>query len=227
MFKVVGIFTDDDGRDENMQVIYMPISTAQRVFGAGTDIQTLAVTVGDATAEQSKEIQDNLKQKLAQRHHYDVTDEKAMFFWNSVEEFQRFKSLFASISLFIWIIGIGTIIAGVVGVSNIMMIVVKDRTKEIGIRKALGATPGSIISLILQEAILITGFAGYIGLVLGVGLLELISKQIDTPFFKNPQVDIKIAVGATVLLMIAGSLAGFFPARRAAAIKPIEALRDE
>jgi len=226
-FKVVGIFTDDDGRDENMQVVYLPISTAQRVFGGGRNVQTMAVTVGDASAEESKLIQDNLKQKLAARHHYDPTDERAMFFWNSVEEFQRFKNLFASISLFIWIVGIGTIIAGVVGVSNIMMIVVKDRTKEIGIRKALGATPASIISLILQEAILITGFAGYVGLVLGVGLLEIISKQIDTPFFKQPEVNIQIAIGATILLVVAGALAGFIPARRAAAIKPIEALRDE
>ena len=107
------------------------------------------------------------------------------------------------------------------------MIVVKDRTKEIGIRKALGATPGSIIGLIMQEAILITGFAGYIGLVLGVGLLELISKNIDTPFFRQPEVNIQIAIGATVLLVVAGALAGFIPARRAASIRPIEALRDE
>jgi putative ABC transport system permease protein len=224
-FKVVGVFTDDDGRDDNMQVVYMPISTAQRVFGMGRRVNNISVTVGSATAEQSKEIENELK--LAARHHYDVTDERAMFFWNSVEEFQRFKNLFASISMFIWVIGIGTIIAGVVGVSNIMMIVVKDRTKEIGIRKALGATPGSIISLILQETILITGFAGYIGLVLGVGLLELISKQVDTEFFKQPEVNIQIAVSATILLVIAGALAGFIPARRAAAIKPIEALRDE
>jgi len=226
-FKVVGIFTDDDGRDENMQVVYLPLTTAQRVFGAGNRINTLAVTVGDAGVEESKAIQDEIRSKLAARHKYDPTDERAMFLWNSVEEFQRFKSLFASISLFIWIIGIGTIIAGVVGVSNIMMIVVKERTKEIGIRKALGATPGSVISLILQEAILITAFAGYIGLVLGVGLLELISKHIDTPFFRQPEVDINIAIGATVLLVIAGALAGFFPARKAAAIKPIVALRDE
>jgi len=104
---------------------------------------------------------------------------------------------------------------------------VKDRTKEIGIRKALGATPQSIVSLIMQEAILITGFAGYIGLVLGVGLLELISKNIETPFFRQPEVNLQIAIGATLLLIAAGALAGFFPARRAASIKPIEALRDE
>ncbi|HQO50143.1 MAG TPA: FtsX-like permease family protein, partial [Bacteroidales bacterium] len=191
------------------------------------NVQGIVVTVGDASPEEAGLIEDEIKSKLAARHHFDVTDERAMFFWNSVEEFQKFKKLFASISMFIWVIGIGTIIAGVVGVSNIMMIVVKDRTKEIGIRKALGATPGSIIGLIMQEAILITGFAGYIGLVLGVGLLELISKSIDTPFFKQPEVNIQIAVGATLLLVVAGALAGFIPARRAASIKPIEALRDE
>jgi len=108
-----------------------------------------------------------------------------------------------------------------------MMIVVKDRTQEIGVRKAIGATPGSVVSLILQEAILITAFAGYIGLVLGVGLLELISNQIDTPFFRQPEVNISVAISATVLLIIAGALAGFIPAKRAASIKPIDALRDE
>ncbi len=226
-FKVVGVFDDDDGRDDNMQLVYVPIGTAQKVFGAGREVQGIVVTVGDASPEEAGLIEDEIKSKLAARHHFDVTDERAMFFWNSVEEFQKFKKLFASVSMFIWVIGIGTIIAGVVGVSNIMMIVVKDRTKEIGIRKALGATPGSIIGLIMQEAILITGFAGYIGLVLGVGLLELISKSIDTPFFKQPEVNIQIAVGATLLLVVAGALAGFIPARRAASIKPIEALRDE
>ncbi len=226
-FKVVGVFTDDDGRDDNMQLVYLPLSAAQRVFGAGRDVQGIVVTVGDATAEEAALIEDDIKRKLAARHRFDITDDRAMFFWNSVEEFQKFQKLFASISMFIWVIGIGTIIAGVVGVSNIMMIVVKDRTKEIGIRKALGATPGSIISLIMQEAILITGFAGYIGLVLGVGLLELISKQINTPFFRQPEVNIQIAIGATVLLVVAGALAGFIPARRAASIKPIDALRDE
>ncbi|MDO8896244.1 MAG: ABC transporter permease [Bacteroidales bacterium] len=226
-FKVVGVFNDDDGRDENMQLVYVPLSAAQKVFGAGRNVQGIVVTVGNANEEEAKLIEENIKSKLAARHRFDITDERAMFFWNSVEEFQKFKKLFASISMFIWVIGIGTIIAGVVGVSNIMMIVVKDRTKEIGIRKALGATPGSIVSLIMQEAILITGFAGYIGLVLGVGLLELISKNIDAPFFTRPEVDIQIAVGATVLLIVAGALAGFFPAQRAASIRPIEALRDE
>ncbi len=226
-FKVVGVFDDDDGRDDNMQLVYVSIATAQAVFGGQRNIHGMVVTVGDANEAEAIAIEDELKAKMAARHKYDPTDERAMFFWNSVEEFARFQKLFASIRMFIWVIGIGTIIAGVVGVSNIMMIVVKDRTKEIGVRKALGATPRSIISLILQEAVLITAFAGYIGLVLGVGLLELISDQIQTPFFREPEVDITIAIGATILLIIAGALAGFFPARRAASIKPIEALRDE
>jgi len=226
-FKVVGVFDDDDGRDDNMQLVYVSLSTAQTVFGGQRYIHGMVVTVGGANEQEAAAIEDDLKAKMAARHKYDPTDERAMFFWNSVEEFTRFQKLFASIRMFIWVIGVGTIIAGVVGVSNIMMIVVKDRTKEIGIRKALGATPRSIVSLILQEAVLITAFAGYIGLVLGVGLLELISDQIQTEFFREPEVDISIAIGATVLLIIAGALAGFFPARRAASIKPIEALRDE
>ncbi|MDD4086247.1 MAG: ABC transporter permease [Bacteroidales bacterium] len=226
-FKVIGVFVDDDGRDDNMQLVYISIATAQTVFGGERNIHGMVVTVGDANEKEAKKIEDDIKTKMANLHRYDPEDENAMFFWNSVEEFTKFQKLFASIRLFIWVIGIGTIIAGVVGVSNIMMIVVKDRTKEIGIRKALGATPGSIISLILQEAVLITAFAGYFGLVVGVGLLELVSDYIQTPFFREPEVDVSIALGATLLLIIAGALAGFIPARRAAAIKPIEALRDE
>ncbi len=227
-FKVVGIFTDQaSGNNDNMHMIYLPISTAQKVYTGGDRINLIAVTVGDASVSESQQIESEIKSALASRHRFDPTDERAVGSWNSTEAYDQFRRLFKSISMFVWIIGIGTIIAGVVGVSNIMMIVVKDRTKEIGIRKAIGATPGSVVSLIMQEAILITGFAGYVGLVLGVGLLEMISNNIDTPFFRHPQVDINVAIGATLLLIIAGGLAGFLPARRAAAIKPIIALRDE
>jgi putative ABC transport system permease protein len=140
----------------------------------------------------------------------------------------RVQTLFLGIRVFIWIIGIGTIIAGIVGVSNIMMIVVKERTKEIGVRKAMGATPGSIIGLILLESIVITSLAGYIGLVLGVGLLELVSANIPaSDFFANPEANIQLALTAVALLVFAGTLAGFIPARKAASIQPIEALRDE
>jgi putative ABC transport system permease protein len=127
------------------------------------------------------------------------------------------------------VIGLGTIAAGIVGVSSIMVIVVKERTKEIGIRKALGATPWSIIGLILLESVFITTFAGYFGLVAGVGLLELLSPMFENAdsFFLNPHADFGIAVGATLVLIVSGTIAGFVPARRASKIKPIEALRDE
>ena len=129
-------------------------------------------------------------------------------------------------------VGIGTIIAGVVGISNIMLIVVKERTKEIGVRKAMGATSSSIISLVLQESVVITFFAGYFGLLFGVGLIELISWsleefQVQSEFFRNPEIDLKTALIANLLLVSAGTLAGFFPARKAASVNPIVALRDE
>jgi putative ABC transport system permease protein len=174
------------------------------------------------------EMVSNTKLLLARKHKFDETDNRAVYVWNKSEEVRKFKALFAGIRLFIWVIGIGTIIAGIVGVSNIMMIVVRERTKEIGIRKAMGATPFSIVSLILQESVLITSFAGYIGLLLGVALLELVSANMpETQFFKNPEADFSLAISATILLIIAGSVAGFFPARRAARVKPVEALKDE
>jgi len=226
-FKVVGVFEDDDGRQNNQQVIYIPVTTAQRVFIGRERLQTLAITVASKDVEDSKRMEDDVRIKLAQRHRFAKDDEQAMFIWNGVEEFKQFLNLFAAIRAFVWVIGVMTIIAGIVGVSNIMMIAVKERTKEIGIRKSMGASPNSIILLIMQEAIFITGLAGYIGLVLGVGLLELINPYIQTEFFRNPEVDLKVAITATIVLIVAGMLAGFFPARRAATIKPVEALRDE
>ncbi len=226
-FKVAGVFTDDDNRDDNMQTIYLPITTAQRVFSGDNRINTIALTVGDASVEESKQIEQDVKSKLAAIHKFDPADPRAIFTWNSLEEFQRFTRLFRSIEIFIWVIGFFTIIAGIVGVSNIMMIVVKDRTKEIGIRKAMGATPWSIISLILQESLIITSFAGYVGLVLGVVVLESVGSKIESQFFSQPSVDLRVALYSLLLLVLSGALAGFIPARRAAAIKPIEALRDE
>jgi putative ABC transport system permease protein len=227
-FKVTGVFKDNGG-DRDMQRVYIPVSTAQRIFNFGNKITNLSIVTKDIDVEESQAMAEEIRQTIARSHKFDPTDQRAVGVWNNLEQFKRFLNLFASIRLFIWIIGIGTIIAGVVGVSNIMMIVVKERTQEIGIRKALGATPWSIINLILLESVLITSFAGYIGLVMGVGLLELISPMFETAdtFFKNPEVDITVAIGATLVMVISGMLAGFVPARKAAGIQPIEALRYE
>jgi putative ABC transport system permease protein len=226
-FEVIGVFTPKNDRDKDTKTLYMPISTAQRVYSGANRLHNIAVTTGASTVEESKAIHEQIKKVMAQRHHYDPKDTKAMFSYNALEDFQKVLSLFRGIRIFMWVIGLGTIIAGIVGVSNIMIVVVRERTKEIGIRKALGASPWSIISLIMQEAIFITAVAGYVGMVLGIGLLEIIARNVHTEFFLNPEADLSVAISATVLLVVAGALAGFIPARRAAAIKPIEALRDE
>jgi putative ABC transport system permease protein len=228
LFKVVGIFRDFSRNDNEQKRVYIPVSTAQRVFNGNNVVQQISFTTGKATPEEASLMVENTKSLLSRRHTYDIKDDRAVEIWNKNEDVKRFTALFSGIRLFIWIIGIGTIIAGVVGVSNIMMIVVKERTKEIGVRKALGATPSSIVGLILQEAIVITGFAGYVGLVLGIGLLELVSKNMPpSDFFRNPEADFSVAIGATILLIFAGAIAGFVPAMKAARVSPVDALRDE
>jgi len=226
-FKVVGVFEDTGGEGE-MDNIYIPISTAQRTYNGANQVAQFMVTTGDATVEESQAIATQIRQQLAERHNFPEEDRRAVFVNDLNERFQRFVDVMTGMRVFIWIIGIGTMLAGVVGVSNIMLIAVRERTREIGIRKALGATPASIVSLILQESVLITAVAGYVGLVLGVVTLELGRANLpESSFFRNPEVDLSVAIYATVLLVLAGALAGFFPARRAARIRPIEALRDE
>jgi len=226
-FKVVGVF-DDPGTDRDLLRVYIPITTAQRVFNLGTNINNVSLMLGDAGIAESEKVVAEIRATLSEQMKFDPNDQRALFIFNSIENYQKFMNLFASIRLFIWVIGIGTIIAGIVGVSNIMMIVVKERTKEIGVRKALGATPGSIVALILHESILITAVAGYLGLVAGVGLLELISKALpDVDYFANPEINIGVAIGATLILIVSGAMAGYVPARKAAAVRPVIALRDE
>ena len=226
-FKVVGVF-NDPGSDRDLLRTYIPITTAQRVFNLGENINSVQINLTDVSVAESERIAEEVRKELAARHNFDPNDLRAISIWNSIENYQKFMSLFAGIRLFIWIIGAGTIISGIVGVSNIMMIVVKERTKEIGIRKALGATPFSIVSLILQESILITAVAGYLGLVLGVGLLELVSQALPAmDYFANPEINMNVALTATVLLVVSGAIAGYVPARKAAAFKPVIALRDE
>ncbi len=224
--KIVGVF--DDIHPGETERFYIPITVTQKVFGRQQNIGSLAFTAGTEDLEESKAIFEEVKQILAKKYRFDANDNRALGGYNVLENYQETKAIFSGISIFVGIIGIFTIIAGIVGVSNIMIIVVKERTKEIGIRKALGASPGSVISLILQEAIIITAVAGFFGLLVGVGLLELISNGMPaSDFFRNPGVDFNVAVGAASLIVLAGALAGYIPAKRAASIKPIVALRDE
>ena len=226
-FKVIGIHFDE-GREMHLRLIYLPVSTVQKVFGGGNRIHAYMFTIGNASVNQGRAMEKSVRVKMARRHHFSPDDPKALRIFNTVERFQKFVNLFSGIRVFIWIIGIGTIIAGIVGISNIMLISVKERTREIGIRKALGATPGSIVSLILSESVLITAVSGYIGLVAGVAVIEIASAYLPKiDLFQHPEVDFRVAVGALALLVISGMIAGFVPARRAAGILPVEALKEE
>lgn len=230
-FKVVGVYSDPGGKREESRV-FIPLTTAQQIFNAGDKVRSLAYTIKmsdnfDEAVALSMALTESFENDIRTKHTISPDDRSAVRVENTLEEAKRIYTLIATISYVFWFVGIGTIIAGVVGVSNIMLIVVKERTKEIGIRKALGALPSSIIGMILQEAIFITAFAGFLGLFAGVGLLELISPMVDNDFIKSPQVDFKTAIITVTILIIAGVLAGFIPARRAAHIRPIEALRVE
>jgi len=224
-FQVVGVFSDPGGQEQERQM-YIPISTAQLAFNGADKVGVLSFTVGDASATETQAIVDQVVGQLAERHNFSPTDHQAVRVFNNVEQFQRFQMLFWIISFFVFLIGMGTLAAGVVGVSNIMMIAVKERTKEIGVRKAVGATPRSIVFMIVQEAVFLTGTAGLVGLSGGVALLELVGK-VDSDFIKNPSVGIGTGVVATAILVLAGALAGYFPARAAAKVNPVHALRDQ
>lgn len=241
-FKVIGVYDEKDAREGTRQGL-IPITTAQRLFNGGKNIHNIALTTTDVSKKESQQIEQDIKDLLAKRHKYNPKDEKAIGLYNSLEDYIETMNIFKAIKMFVWLIGIGTLIAGIVGVSNIMLIVVKERTKEIGIRKALGATPSSIIGLILLESVMITALAGYIGMFLGISIMEGINfvmeqqaaqtavqsnnDQGQMTMFLNPTVDLKIAVSSMLLLVAAGTMAGYFPAKRAASIKPIVALHDE
>lgn len=234
-FKVVGVSYDKRRNDE--RTAYIPVSTAQRIFNGGERVHSFALTTRMVkSTEEAEAITQEVRESMAQKHNFDPKDTKAMGSFNMLTEYIRTMKIFQAIKMFVWIIGIGTLIAGIVGVSNIMLILIKERTREIGIRKALGATPGSVIGLVLLESILITTVAGYLGLVMGVGIMEGINYALEQMlasgggegvFFRNPTVDFTTAVVSTLLLIFSGAIAGYFPARKAAMVKPIEALRDE
>jgi putative ABC transport system permease protein len=230
-FKIIGVYSDPGGEREEDNV-YIPISSAQVAFNAGDNVRSMQFTVPmqeslEKSVEVSNLLLESIDRDLRQKFIIAPDDTAAIRVGNTLEEAQKIYSLIDIIKAVFWFVGIGTIIAGVVGVGNIMVIIVKERTKEIGIRKALGAMPLSIVGMILQESIFVTMFSGLFGLILGLGLLELVGPTIDNDYIKYPQVDFNTALLTVFLLVIAGSIAGFIPAYRAAKIKPIIALRDE
>lgn len=224
-YKVVGVF-NDAGKGDNDR-IYIPLLTAQRIYNGKDNIGVIWASTGTVSAERSEKMVVEIRNSLAKKYHFNPADMNALGVFNNNVEYKRVMGMLDGIKIFVFIIGVFTLIAGVVGVSNIMMIVVKERTKEIGVRKALGASPWSIVSLIIQESVFITSIAGYVGLMLGIGLVELIKYfKLEGDFFKNPDVDLNIALTSVVLIVVAGALAGLFPALKASKVEPITALRE-
>ena len=229
-FKIIGVYKEYEDREEER--IYIPITTAQRIFNGGDKVNNLSYTLPpvenfEQAVEQAVAFKENLRGYLQQVQIIAPEDTSALEVWSAMEEAKRYYGLTNNIKLFFWFVGVCTIIAGVVGVSNIMLIVVRERTREIGIRKAMGAKPWSIIGMILQEAVFITTIAGFTGFIVSMGLLELVGPNIEIDYVVNPSVDFKVAMTMVVVLILAGTLAGFVPAWRAAKIQVIEALRDE
>ena len=230
-FKIVGVYGDIGGEREEDR-IYIPVSTAQQVFNGADHLNNLSYTLPpvddfEAAVAQSVKFKNDIKTYLQKAHTISPDDTSAIQVYNPMEEAKRFYSLMGGIKFFFWFVGVCTIIAGIVGVSNIMLIVVKERTREIGIRKALGAKPWSIVGMILHEAIFITAIAGFAGLILSMGLLEIVGPQVEVDYILNPSVNFNVALTTVFVLIFAGAIAGFFPAWRAAKIHVIEALRDE
>jgi putative ABC transport system permease protein len=227
-FQVVGVYKDEGSENEN-STVYLPITSAQLTFKGRRKISQVIFTMDTEDLAFSEAMAAKTKSELAKQHNFSPADPRAVFVRNNYANFERIMKSINLIQLFIGVIGFMTIIAGIIGVSNIMIISVQERTKEIGIRKALGAKPMNIISMIVLESLFITSLFGYMGFVFGIFTLETISKFIPETAkgFSNPTVDFEVAISALILLVIAGTLAGLFPAMKASRIKPIEALRDE
>lgn len=227
-FLIVGIFSDDGGDDEE-RIAYIPVSTSQMMYGNNDYINQINLGYNqnlstDAAIAFGKNVELEMRKKL--NIHPD--DQSALSVRNMAEANKYVSIIMFALYLIIIFIGSGTLIAGIIGISNIMIFVIKERTKEFGIRKALGAKPSSIVAMVVQESVLITTLAGYIGLSLGTYILSYIGNSLEKKYFiKDPSVNPEIVIGATVVLIISGLVAGYIPAKRAANIKPIVALRAD
>ncbi len=232
-FQVIGVYrskhTGGWGESQN-SIIFIPFSTTQQIYNYPNIVDHFSI-VGKPTADINS-IEKKVKTILAQRHSIHP-DDKGAFGCNNVgNEFKRVSGLFIGIRGLIWLVGLGTLLAGVIGVSNIMLIIIRERTQEFGIKRAMGATPLKIISTVISESVFLTSFAGLIGMASGIYIVELVNKAIGTPntnevMFMNPEVDFRVALIALIILIIFGIFAGIIPAKHAVSIKPIEAIRTE
>lgn len=230
-FMVIGVTRPVMGGQEGQeqaQLINVPFTTFQKTFNANDKVHVFICKAKDDVEAEVAEAK--VVEALKRNHKIAPDDKVAIGHWNAGVEFHKLTGLFTGIEVLIWIVGIGTLLAGVIGISNIMLIVIKERTKEIGVKRALGATPLVIVTQILLEATFLTTIAGYTGLTVGIYLLEGLNKLIGDDsgsMFTNPTVDISIAMKALTVIIIGGLIAGFIPARRAVSIHPVEALRTE
>lgn len=236
MFQVVGIYKDRG--NSGGQDVFIPFSTLQLVYNKGDELSNILMTIkGLNTEEENEAFETDYRAAIGAHQRFDKTDDGAIWIWNRFTQMMQMNQGTEYMRTAIWIIGLFTLLSGIVGVSNIMLITVKERTREFGIRKALGARPWSILKLVIVESVIITAFFGYIGMVAGVGATEYMNitsgKAVmdmgvqQQTMFLNPTVDLGIAIRATLTLIVAGTLAGLFPALKAVKTRPIEALRAD
>lgn len=227
MFRIVGVFSDAGGDWDERHVI-IPLSTLQQMKKGSDSLSTLMLSYSPKMSpDQAIRYGNELEKKIKVRHNISPTDQQAIVVRNSAKSNQESYMFIIVISAVVGFIGLGTLVAGVIGISNIMVYIVKERTKEIGVRKAIGAKPGAIVGLILQESIVITVISGLIGVGAGVMTLKLIGDSLEAYFITDPMVGWKLISAAFFCLIFAGAIAGFIPAYRASSIKPIDALRTE
>ncbi|MDP5169038.1 MAG: ABC transporter permease [Bacteroidia bacterium] len=229
-FTIVGVFgtrTNGDRGERDESKIYIPFSTFQRAFNNGNRVGWFAIRSSDGVP--ASEVLEDVIDILKRRHSVAPDDNRAFGNFNLEKQYNQIKGLFGGIRLLVWIVGVGTLIAGVIGVSNIMLVIVKERTKEIGIRRAIGARPRHIISQILFESITLTSLAGYVGLMAGMLSLDAVSALVgeNAEMFLNPRVEMSMVYQALAVLVVAGAIAGLIPARKALAVHPVEALRAD
>lgn len=227
MYEIVGVFSSNTNDDREERMIYVPITTLQTIYGTD-DLPSITVAPKDGlSTTELKEFAEEVSADLKSRHDVSPTDESGIRIWDSSEQMSDTNAFFFVLTIIVFVIGGGSLIAGIVSIGNIMVFSVKERTKEIGIRKALGATPANIIALVMQESIVITLLFGIIGILLATLLVENINESLVDYFIYNPGVSTGSLITACIILFLAGFFAGFIPARYAAKIKPIDALRDD